>query len=449
MPGRRDKVHDAALAVARLGTFDWDLASGSVVLDQRSREIFGLESDEDVQAKDIFSRIDPRDYPRVRARIEAAAATLSRLEIEYRVQLPDGTSRVVASISDAVPGPDGRAERFVGVFVDATKRRQVEAALRESEARFRHMADSAPALILMTDDQAQVIFANMHHEHMFGRPVAEMLGTGWRKVVHPDDLADVERRFHEAFSARRPFRAEIRVCDRDNNIRWVRFDGVSRLDDGQRFLGYTICGIDITDARIAEERRELLMHELNHRVKNTLATVQSLVRQTLRSSSNPEDALQAVESRLLALSRVHDILTREYWEGAWLEDIVSQALRPFHVPGDGRLNVAGPAVRLPSHVTLALSMAFQELATNAVKYGAWSNDTGQVRLTWAVDRTGPVPYLEIRWEEQGGPAVGKPARRGFGSKLIEHGLASDFGGGVQIDYLPAGVVCTIRAALQS
>jgi PAS domain S-box-containing protein len=576
---RSEARHSAALAIARLGSFEWNLTTNKVVLDERSREIFGFGPADGHDAQEVFDRIDQDQFPRVRAEAKASADSLSRLETEYDIRRHDGTVRTIVSISDALPGPDGKAERLVGVFDDITERKRTEAALRESEARlsqvqqaarigsfefdrisgtataspeylrlyglpedrsrafgyedwlalvhpedrlwveaetraavddparsqldydfriiradtgetrwiaartrllrdaegrfirslgaqwdvtdenkaaaalresearFRHMADSAPALIWMTDETGRIVFANMHYDHVFGRPAAEMLEDGWRDIVHPDDLPEFESAFMEAFAARRPFRREVRVYDRDGAVRWLRCEGVPRLDDTGHFLGFTGCNVDITEAKVAEERRDLLINELNHRVKNTLATVQSIARQTLRNAATAADAQEAIESRLLALSRAHDVLTRENWEGADLYEIVRQAVAPYSSRGEDRLHVSGLKVRLPPRTALSLAMMLQELATNAVKYGALSNATGEIRIAWETEPDEPAPRLHLRWEESGGPPVQTPTRRGFGTRLIERSLAQDLGGDVHIAFAPAGLVCIVAAPL--
>ncbi|WP_099515852.1 sensor histidine kinase [Microvirga ossetica] len=197
----------------------------------------------------------------------------------------------------------------------------------------------------------------------------------------------------------------------------------------------------------AEEHRRLLLNELNHRVKNTLATVQSIASQTLRNSATVGQAHEALESRLLALSRVHDVLTRESWDGADMGEIVAQALEPFGDSGGKRLRFEGPSVRLSPRAALALSMAFQELATNAVKYGSLSNGTGSVRIRWGLaDGPDGHPRLHVRWEEIGGPSVRPPKRRGFGSRLLERALAHDLDGAVTLEFAATGVVCTLQTA---
>lgn len=323
-------------------------------------------------------------------------------------------------------------------------------ALRESEARFRHMADSAPALIWMTDERAEISFANMHFDHLFGQPASALAEEGWNRIIHPDDLPAFSAQFSEAFAARQPFRAEVRVLDRDGAVRWLRCEGVPRLDDTGVFLGYTGCNVDISDAKRAEEHLLLLIHELNHRVKNTLATVQSIATQSLRRLDGPEaaSARSAFEARLLALARVHDVLTRENWDSAELGTVVADATAPLHA-GEGqraRFVVNGPSLRLPPRLALSIAMALHELGTNAVKYGALRGENGTVSITWTVERE-PEIVLRLRWVESGGPTVAPPTRTGFGSRLIERSLARELAGDVQLIFAPSGVICSIAVPI--
>jgi two-component sensor histidine kinase len=196
----------------------------------------------------------------------------------------------------------------------------------------------------------------------------------------------------------------------------------------------------------AEDHLRLLLNELNHRVKNSLATVQFIASQTLRTAGVPEATRHAFDARLAALGRAHDLLTRGNWEGADLDVIVMQAVEPFSSVEERRLSLEGPRVRVSAQAALALAMAFQELATNAVKYGALSNATGTVRITWSVATTAGsgTRRLSVRWEESGGPPVQPPTRRGFGSRLLERALAQDLDGTVEIAFIATGVVCTVE-----
>ncbi len=234
---------------------------------------------------------------------------------------------------------------------------------------------------------------------------------------------------------------------RGGESRWYRVSGIPVRDSAGEVSGALLAMVDIDQEKRAAEHQRLLINELNHRVKNTLATVQSISAQTLRNAATTEEARDAVETRLLALSRAHDILTRENWEGASLNEVVAQAVEPFRTEGDNRLHVAGPDVRLPPRMALALAMALQELATNAVKYGALSNTKGAVHINWTVTNGAVAPRLCLRWAETDGPRVKAPQRRGFGSRLIERSLALDLDGKVEIEFAPQGVVCVVDAPL--
>jgi two-component sensor histidine kinase len=192
----------------------------------------------------------------------------------------------------------------------------------------------------------------------------------------------------------------------------------------------------------AEQHQLLLINELNHRVKNTLASVQGIAFQTLRGEVSLVEARARFEARLMALSGAHNLLTEENWGGASLDRVVSDSIE--HLTGEaGRFDVEGEPLRLVPRAALALAMALHELGTNAVKYGALSAEGGRVSIDWT--QTGD--RLHLIWRECGGPPVEPPSRRGFGSRLIERGLAADLGGTAALRFDPAGLRCDIQASL--
>ncbi len=203
---------------------------------------------------------------------------------------------------------------------------------------------------------------------------------------------------------------------------------------------------DITERRRAEEHREILVGELNHRVKNTLAVIQSIASQTLGQASTIEGARTAFSARLINLANAHDVLTRENWDGADLVNIVTDTVEP-HAEGN-RFQIVGERVRLGPSASLAISMAMHELCTNAAKYGALSTEAGKVAIVWRLEGVGEDRRLKLTWTESGGPLVDAPKRKGFGSRLIERALAQELGGTVNVTYEPAGVVCTIDAPMR-
>jgi two-component sensor histidine kinase len=199
--------------------------------------------------------------------------------------------------------------------------------------------------------------------------------------------------------------------------------------------------------RAADARQELLIHELNHRVKNTLATVQSMARQTARSAASLDDFTSSFEARLMAMSQTHNVLTANHWEGAGLRGILSAELEPYAGGRDDRIRLDGPAVSLTPAVALPLGMAIHELATNAAKYGALSVETGQVAVEWGVEGHAGPETLSLIWRESGGPAVVPPARTGFGTRLIRTSLERELAGEVRLDYAAAGLTCRIAVPL--
>jgi two-component sensor histidine kinase len=200
--------------------------------------------------------------------------------------------------------------------------------------------------------------------------------------------------------------------------------------------------------RTNEEHLKLLANELNHRVKNTLVTVQAIASQTLQDGASMREARSALTARLMALSKAHDVLTEEGWAGADLVDIVRSAVGTFAASDAARFQATGPSVRLSPRSALLFAMTLNELCTNAMKYGALSVPTGRIEISWQLEasNTGNAE-LRMRWAERGGPPVKAPTRRGFGSRLIETALAAEFGGAVAVDYASNGLICSMRAPL--
>jgi two-component sensor histidine kinase len=219
---------------------------------------------------------------------------------------------------------------------------------------------------------------------------------------------------------------------RDEPLESVYLDFVYQpvRDAAGDVVGIFVQGHDVTDTRLAAERQKLMIDELNHRVKNTLATVQSIAIQTARSHLDPRTFAEGFQARLLALSHTHDLLTRSHWEGADLGDILQHETEAH---GPQRVSLVGPPVALGPAAALSLGMIFHELATNAAKYGALSAPEGRVLVDWGVaDQSRPV--LRLSWREIDGPPAAPPTRRGFGSRLIERNVRHDLAGEVKLDY---------------
>lgn len=195
----------------------------------------------------------------------------------------------------------------------------------------------------------------------------------------------------------------------------------------------------------SQRHQQLLINELNHRVKNTLAIVQSLAHQTLKGAEVSNSSREALTARLVALAQAHDLLTTENWEGASLSSVLALAVGVHTSANDERVKMEGPDLKLAPKQALSIAMAMHELATNAAKYGSLSNDTGQIDIRWQVGQRQSEEWLTLCWQESGGPVVAPLAKTGFGMRLVQHGLAAELGGDVLMDFLPTGLICTVSS----
>ncbi|MBM7046972.1 MULTISPECIES: HWE histidine kinase domain-containing protein [Rhizobium] len=295
-----------------------------------------------------------------------------------------------------------------------------------------------------------IIFVNDAFLDLTGYTRKEVLGQSFNFLMargtDPDSLARIEAAFAGTIGG-----SEISYRRKNGSVFWSAVLVSPVRNESGVIVQHFASFVDLTDHKREQAQSRMLIDELNHRVKNTLATVQSIVWQALRNASDIEVIRDSIEPRLFALSRSHDLLTRESWEGAGLLDLVKAALEPFGI-GNGRSEhfvITGTNIRVSPKVALALGIAFHELATNAVKYGAFSNKAGSVLISWTVEPSPEGKRLLLRWREKDGPAVAPPSRKGFGSRVIERGLAHELEGTVDLDYQTEGVVCTINFPVSS
>jgi PAS domain S-box-containing protein len=294
-----------------------------------------------------------------------------------------------------------------------------------------------------------IIFANDSFLSLTGYDREEVLGKRFNfLMVHGHD-AEVLTRIKAEFEGSSSSGAEVLYRRKDGGEFWTAVFISPVRDEGGDIVQYFASFVDLSRHKEDEAQSKMLIDELNHRVKNTLSTVQSIVWQTLRTPSDPIVMRESIESRLFALSRSHDLLTREKWEITGLLDIVHDALEPFGVSGGraDRIAVTGKNIRFPPKSALALGIAFNELATNAVKYGALSNAAGSILIEWTMETTPAGQRLLLNWKEKDGPPVTPPAHKGFGSRVIERGLAHELEGITHLNYRPDGLVCTMDIPL--
>jgi PAS domain S-box-containing protein len=337
--------------------------------------------------------------------------------------------------------------RQVGFSVERTRaesrRERAEEGLRESEERLRLLSELAPAMIWMGDAAGNCVELNRALREFWGLPdePADWNGFDWRETVHPDDRAGMQDALDAAMRDRAPLQFRARFRSARGTYHVLETEARPRLSARGEFLGMIGVNIDVTEHEEAAAQREFLLAEMSHRVKNTLAVVQAIARQTFKRAETAE-AGRAFEGRLAALAATHDLLTRDSWDSAPLTRLAADALRADDERA-ARVALTGPEVLMPPKQAVSLTLALHELFTNALKYGALSNDGGRVALTW---QTGEGT-LRLAWTESGGPPVTAPAHRGFGTVLIERALTHDCNATVRLAYPPDGLTCSIEMPL--
>ena len=434
----QERLSYALGASGMIGTFDWHIPSDTFYSDARFATMFSVDPEKGEKGAplaDYLAGIHPDDRDRIAHAVGRAVATGEKYVQEYRLLRQDGSVRWIEARGECLYDKSGQPLRFPGAVVDITEHIQAE----EIERWLAAIVESSDDAIVSKDLNGIVTSWNRGAELLFGYRPEEVIGKPITILI-PADRQDEEPRILE----------RLRRGERIDHFETVRRrkDGslveisltVSPVRDAQgRIVGASKIARDITEQKRAERLQQTLVHELNHRVKNILATVQAVARQSFRNGPLDPRARETFEARLQALSNAHDLLTRENWDGAGMAAVVAQVLAPYPCE---RFEIGGPELRLTPRVALALTLALHELATNAAKYGALSVPTGRVAITWAI-RPGDPSHLALRWQERGGPAVSPPSRKGFGSRLIERSLALELGGEVHIVYDPAGLVCDV------
>lgn len=442
---------DLAAQAAGMGRWDHNPSKGQRYWDARARAIFGIPQDAPPSTSTFERAVHPDDLPAVRAAIAAATDPEGSglMNMEYRVLRANGALRWVEVFGRAF-FEGGACVRFVGVVSDVTDRREAIDRLLRQEETLRLAIDAADVGTWdLTVETGELVWSERCYD-MFGMPRGEPVSAEtFFACIHPSDGARAREAMQRALdpTIRADYATEFRVIGRDDRVeRWLGVKGKVLFADGkaQRFVGAVV---NVTDRKRSELHLRLLVNEMNHRVKNSLTTIQAIAAQSFNGSHPLPEAQEAFTNRIIALAEAHDLLTRENWEGADLHDI-TERMAALH-GGAARFELSGPAVRLSPKTALSLSMALHELATNAIKYGALSTPAGHVRIAWDFAPGPGAERLDLTWTERDGPTVAPPAERGFGSRLIERGLAAELSGSAVIDFRPDGVVCRIQALLEA
>jgi len=430
---------DAAIGAALDGLADGYLAIDAqwriTAINAAAERFYGLRRD------DVLGRRVDEIWP---GAMDGASAALIRETMATgtatRRELPSSPRPDRIMQFDVVPLSAGG----VGIVLhDLTERRALEAALAAKRELLHSVIETSPDPIFAKNLDGTYRITNRATALALGAEGQELTGRRDRDFVAPAIADIIEANDARAFAGETVVVEEV-VEDLGAASCTFLVTKAPLRDPGGAIVGLVGTARDISDRKDGERHRDLLVAELNHRVKNTLAIVQSVAHQTFRGSTDPVTARGLFDDRLQALAAAHDLLTRHGWDAFQLDELLARALEPFRVR---RFDLSGPSVRLEARIAVALALALHELATNAVKYGALSNDTGRVALDWHLVSRANGPRLRLTWRETGGPPVEKPSRRGFGSRLIERGLGHELGGDVALEFAPTGVVCRIEMPL--
>ncbi|MBC3375897.1 PAS domain S-box protein [Pseudomonas sp. SWRI92] len=373
------------------------------------------------------------------------AGELDNYVLRKRAFKPDGETVYLDIHSSSVRDADGVFCYGVRVLQDVTLARRMENQIRESERHMRNLLEALPAAVYTTDADGRINFFNRAAVELSGRTprLGDLWCVTWKLfTTDGNPLPHDQCPMAVALKENRPIRGVEAIAERPDGTRVPFTPYPTPLHDAEgNLVGAINMLVDITERKQAEDRQKTLIDELNHRVKNTLATVQSLAAQTARNAQDAKDGYTRFEARLLALSRAHNLLTRRHWGHTPLASLAQEVLTPIFGAEPGRITIAGDAIDVDTRIALGLTMTLNELAINALKYGAMSVETGRLSVNWNVQPQPNGTLLTVDWREQGGPLVLQPEREGLGSRLMKRCIERDLGGIFVLTFAPEGVLC--------
>ncbi len=311
-------------------------------------------------------------------------------------------------------------------------------------ALLREILDAQLEMVCRFRADGTILFVNRAYARSLNREPDELTGQNLWSFIPGDDRQHVRTQLDRLTPDQPELKIENRF-DTATGPRWVLWSNHAlEFDEAGKCAVGQSTGIDITERKQLEEQLELLVGELNHRVKNSLMVVQAMAFQTFRGEHANSEPVVAFTQRLRAVSGAHDALSRSNWTGTTMSEIVRQGVIICD-DGRSRVKTGGPEVVLPTNATVSLVMVLHELATNAMKYGALSDENGHITVHWAKDM--PARELTIEWQEVGGPPVSEPSRKGFGFRLINEAVPRQLSGKVDLVYEPDGLRCRISLPL--
>lgn len=435
----REELLSLAEESSGIGVWDIDVASDTVKGTPQFFRLHGLPpTPEPVPMATLRALRLPIDSDAINRRYaEKVKQGDEIVETEYRIAKPDGGEKWIFGRGRVIRDAKGEPVRYSGIDIDITDRRQAERALRESEARFRNMADHAPVMIWMSDEKGNCTFLSRSWYEFTGMENGDGLGKGWLMAIHPGDR---ERRQHLLASdaARDSVELEYRLLNAEGEYRWVLEKVTPRHGDDHAPLGYIGSILDITERKHSEDHIRFLMREVNHRAKNLLAVVRAIARQTA-AHTEASAFTPRFDERLSGLAASYDLLVHNRWQGVDIADLAKAQLAHFADLIGERISLQGEPFRLSASAAQNLGLALNELSTNAAKYGALSTLSGRLEIVWRVEENSDHPRFVLSWQEIGGPPVSQPARRGLGHRLTTGFIEQALDGKVELHYAAEGL----------
>ena len=431
-----------AARISRTGFLDWNIRTGEVVLCPSAQNIFGLsENPEPIPGQMVLDRVHPDDLEMVQEQFRLAAVGVSGSDLDHRIIRPDGEVTWVRSNAEVTSDEDGPA-RMLGTVIDITESVLVQEALQRSEERYRSLAETSQDLIWRCDLEGRFTYLNPAWEDALDYTLDEMIGRPFSDFKPSERTEPDLAKFSEIVGGDRSLGYETVYLSRSGERVFLRFNAVPILESGV-VVGTQGTAFDITDLKSAETRMALMVRELDHRVKNTLAAVLALAQGSRAKGGTLDSFLESFTGRVRAMARAHEALAASRWQGMDLRMAAELILASYVEGAQHRLDMEGDPVMLPALAALPICGALHELATNAAKYGAFSQRTGRVELTWKREDGG----LDIHWLERGGPSAENAGPGGLGTKMIEGFIAYELGGQVLRKYERSGASCHLLVPL--
>src|SRR5215471_13321209 len=432
-----------AQRLAHIGSWFWEAETDALVASDELLRIYGLDpaTQRVLTLRDQRDRWHPvDDWERLKAAIQRTMQTGLGYELELRAFRKEVPIWITAR-GAAVRNSKGQIVGLRGTVQDITERKQAELALvdRNLQLRLAEMAGLIGSFAYDTFTEIGQISSGYAAIHGLPEGTTEMTRGEWLARVHPDDVERLQLCRSEAVRERREeYKVDYRIVRHDGEVRWIESRVFIMYGSG-RVVGVNI---DVTERKRAEERQRVLVAELDHRVKNTLATVSAVVSQTTQGSRSASDFAAVLEGRLRSMAATHELLGARQWQGVSLTELVQRELAPYALHSNTEL--CGPEVMLRAETGQAMAMVLHELATNAAKYGALSSKEGRVSIRWDWRLNGRPLRLVLEWQERGGPPVIAPGKPSYGTSTIRNLIPYEFGGMVDLVFAPEGVRCSLE-----